>query len=1062
MKNKRWKALLAGLLAVSMIGGMTSAAEFSDGVNEKVNEEMAEQIEMSNAIIEFESSSIAETEDVNEESEEADLGTEEFTLFTSENVELLTASDEETEIMLEAIESGEILAVAPVNIAEIEGVETFSITSEEGISLTAVTDTSYTIISGGAYYCDEVWSLENAGYPSPDTGFDYVHPNYRQCTVHRTIQYTDAEGNVKKSPLYCLNATKSGVNPGSGGEAAKEEAISLITNSTMKKILYFGYGGPGDICEEYDPTCKHIDWSKISNRYIFTHLALSIVYSGDAGYATDSEVEHVGLNKFIGYLKSLVIPNRKAVKLYVNDSEGNVISGSSISVDMSLYRTYSENSISGLASKYADGYQITPLIHIKDEADAGNGIRFSSYESDDWQILYWKTEEEYTTTRGENKPHILEEGKSVLLKDGASFRIVFPEEYNNSKKFTYEMSLYPVSYIMINGNTQSGSTGFQNMGAYVYQDTKGSVKLTVNPAPMGDLKISKTSDYDGAVVKGAEFTLKAAQDLYSGDVLIYEKNEVVETGITNKNGILIFENLIPGKYKVQETGVPDGYLKDASVYSKKVSNGKVTTVDIVNIPDLQGYVEIEKLVEGTKLHLSDAKFTIYSWSEKKQDYSGTIYQMSYDSTTKKYLSPILRYSADNKGKFQIVETKNPQGYSGIWSKEITLKNKQSTQKFSYVVENSPETEKRLEIKKVCSETGKTLKDAVFTLYEYSKKLGDYKTKGVNLTYSSKISKYVSEELQITDDNLGKYKVVETKNPDGYTGQWEKEINLMDISQTYQFVAKNTPIVYPKGSISIKKMDNLTGEILDDAEFTIYMWEETSKNYLENPFDSVLMKYDSDKEIYLAKDLEITPENRGKFKIVETKNPEGYSGTWEKEVVLTEEKLELYLEVENEPDNLPLGKITVVKKIKEDEIVWAHGNPTFHFIVEGVDLYGKYHRYENYVCYMSNSYTVDESGYAVLNCVFSKIPIGEYQVYEHSVSRYYLEDAIANTSNTTIVKGMKPAYGIEPKDIAYGIVKLSVSKKTGKITFINKKQRYDDYSHNDVIKNVMSSASILQF
>lgn len=576
---------------------------------------------------------------------------------------------------------------------------------------------------------------------------------------------------------------------------------------------------------------------------------------------------------------------------------------------------------------------------------------------------------------------------------------------------------------------------------------------------MGDLKISKMSDYDGTALYGAEFTLTAAQDLYSGNVLRYKNNTVIETGITN--GILLFENLIPGKYYLQETKVPYGYLENTTIYSVTVGAGNVTTIDLVNIPDLSGYVEIEKLVEGTKLHLSDAQFTIYSWSESTQNYTGTVYQMSYDSAAKRYVSPTLVYNSDNKGKFYIVETKNPQGYAGIWSKEIKLENVQGMQKFSYAVENSLENVKRLEIQKICSETGKVLNDAVFTLYEYSTSLGGYKTLGVTLNYDGTISKYVSEELKITDDNIGKYKVVETKNPEGYTGEWETEINLMDISQTYQFIVKNTPIVYPKGNISIQKKDSLTGEILKDAEFTIYIWEESAMDYLETPFDSVRMKYDGNRKLYLSGELEITPQNKGKFKIVETKNPEGYSGTWEQEVILTEEASELYLEVKNQLDNLPFGEITVVKKIKEEDIIWAHGNPTFHFVVEGVDLYGKYHRYENYVRYLSGNYTVDESGYAVLSCAFSNIPIGEYQVYEHSVSRYYLKEAIANTTNVTIINETEASYGVEPKEIAYGIARLSVQEKVAKITFINEKQRYDDYSHSSVIKNVMSSASIYQ-
>lgn len=1126
MKNKWRNYFLTGTILVSMLGGMVSASDFSDGTGnvETVSEflemedsEMEEEIsgmeaseieeelpgledfemseefsgiealegteefpnmEASEGAEEFPETEASEVtvenslmndfeaeaefqETENDKEIDSEIEETDFAIFTSENAELLTAFDDDSEEMIEALESGEILAVAPVDFAEIQNAETIALTIEEETALTAVSDSAYTIISTGPLYCDEVWSEANAAYPSPDSGYSYVHPKYRQCTVNRTIQYVDANGNVKKSPLYCLNATKGGVNPGSGGQAIKEEAISLITNSTMKKILYFGHGGPGDICDQYDPTCKHIDWTASRNRYVFTHLALSITYSKDAGYATDEEVEHVGLNKFIAYMKSLTIPNRKAVKLWTKDSTGNIVSSSNLNVDLSLYSFAPEEPINGLSKDYSNGYQISPLIHVKDEGNAGNGIRLYSYESDTWQILYWKTEEEYSSTRGENKPRILGAGKNVLLKDGACFRIVFPEEYSKSTSFSYEMSLYPVSYLLINGNTQVGENGFQNMGAYVYQDVKGSVKLTVNPAPMGDVKIIKTSDYDEALLKGAEFTLIAAQDLYSGDCLIYKNGTELAVGKTDKQGVLLFENLIPGKYKVKETGVLDGYVKNTKTYSKTVKDGKTVTADISNIPNLKGYVEIEKVVEGTKVHLSDAKFSIYSWKESEKDYSGKVYKMTYDSTTKKYRSPTLSYTEENKGKFRIVETQNPKGYTGSWSKKIRLADKTETQKFSYTVENKLAEVKRLEIQKICAETGKVLKDAVFTLYEYSKSLGAYKTAGTNLVYDEELLKYVSGDLKITDDNTGRFKVVETKTPEGYTGEWQKEINLMDGAQEYQFTVENKPVVYPKGQILVKKTDSLTGEILNDAEFTIYTWDESEKGYLENPFDCVLMNYEAEQERYVSGELEITPQNQGKFKIVETKNPEGYSGTWEKEVVLSEEILEISLDAENQPERLPLGEITIVKKIKEKDIVWAHGNPTFHFVVEGVDLYGKYHRYENYVRYLAGSYSLDENGYAVMKCVFSKVPFGNYQIYERPVSRYYLKDAYADTTNVSVVRGTAPAYGVAPKEIAYGNAELNVKTPAAAITFINEKQRYDDYSHNSVVKNVISAAGIAE-
>ena len=42
-----------------------------------------------------------------------------------------------------------------------------------------------------------------------------------------------------------------------------------------------------------------------------------------------------------------------------------------------------------------------------------------------------------------------------------------------------------------------------------------------------------------------------------------------------------------------------------------------------------------------------------------------------------------------------------------------------------------------------------------------------------------------------------------------------------------------------------------------------------------------LRYDSDRESYYTEELLITEENGGKFRIVETKNPENYKGNYDK-------------------------------------------------------------------------------------------------------------------------------------------------------------------------------------
>lgn len=157
--------------------------------------------------------------------------------------------------------------------------------------------------------------------------------------------------------------------------------------------------------------------------------------------------------------------------------------------------------------------------------------------------------------------------------------------------------------------------------------------------------------------------------------------------------------------------------------------------------------------------------------------------------------------------------------------------------------------------------------------------------------------------------------------------------------------------------------------------------------------------------------------------------------------------------------LPKGEITVTKRIREEDITWAHGNPTFFFVAEGKDYSGAYHKYEAYVVFTKDNYKKEEDGYISLNTVFKDLPLGEYEVYEKKALRYYLSEAQADTENMTVKKGRKPSYGLEPKEIAYGKAGLTTEEFQAGITFENEKQRYDGYSHNSVVTNTVSFTGI---
>lgn len=974
-----------------------------------------------------------ETEDVSEE--------QNFTFFSEDNADLLNAESEKDKELIQEIEEGEILAFTPAISEETEQKEDVQILSEENdIAVTALKPGEYYVQSGGRAYCDEIWTEAN----------DFVAGNHtRMASTFRQVHYIDDTGAERKAPLYCLKATKTGVD----NVDLKEEAVKVLKNATLQKILYFGYGGPGDLGTDYDPSCKHITWSKWQNRYIFTHIALSKIYSGDCAYATANEVEHVGINRFINKIKGMTIParNKASVSVYAENGWTSAI-GKTLS--LSVYRSRTA-SYPYVPDSMKNGFQLSGVMKVTDGAKTGNGIIVTRNAGEKWQLAYWKNGADYSAQK--TKPTMMT-GTQLKLKEGAHFLFIFPLDITASKKFQYKMIFQPVSYILVDGKAQTGKEGIQDFGAFVYQGKRGTVSFTVKPSTYGSIKLTKTEPNTAKKIAGAEYTLYAGSDLQSGYRVMYKKDQKVATGTTDENGTITFEKLIPGKYYIKETKSPSGYVLNTETKNVTVSGSRITEVKVKDIMDIDGTVSITKKDGDTSDPLAGAEFTLYEWSKSNGNYKTPGKILKYDGQNRTYESEKFYYSEDNQGKFRVRETKPPKGYTGNWQKDITLTEPGTHRKFSFKVLNYQSNKRKIEIRKTDAATGKVLENAEFKLYEYSASQKKYKTSGEILQYNEDSQCYISRELLKTIDNEGKFRVVETRNPSGYTGNWEKEVDITDQNASLFFKVSNTAIPDYVGTVRLKKTDCYTGEILEDAEFKVYQWNSQKKLYEDDLGEKSTLNYNRSKKEYISGKLLITEKNQGKFRVVEIQNPSGYTGKYEKEIIFQKKadsfNDEIMLKAENVPVTLPLGKITIRKKIRETDIIWAHGNPTFFFVAEGKDLAGVYHRYEDYVTFEPDSYEVDENGYATLAVTLDHIPLGQYEVWEKQVLRYYLKDAWANTDNMRVVKGTAPSYGVDPKQIATGIAALTTENRNASITFLNEKSRYDRYSHNDCVKNTL--------
>lgn len=141
---------------------------------------------------------------------------------------------------------------------------------------------------------------------------------------------------------------------------------------------------------------------------------------------------------------------------------------------------------------------------------------------------------------------------------------------------------------------------------------------------------------------------------------------------------------------------------------------------------------------------------------------------------------------------------------------------------------------------------------------------------------------------------------------GWKGSSRTEATDWHVWNTSEFGYTSEMVMHQTKSVDlvIKKADETTGEALKGAEFTVYkmqggQWVTYTKAV-----------WDDSRDLYKALNLKETDSEGGKFKVVETKNPAGYTGTWEHEFTAEKEGVvTLTLDATNARKT---GQITITK------------------------------------------------------------------------------------------------------------------------------------------------------
>ncbi len=287
-----------------------------------------------------------------------------------------------------------------------------------------------------------------------------------------------------------------------------------------------------------------------------------------------------------------------------------------------------------------------------------------------------------------------------------------------------------------------------------------------NPIPgvsFGDLVITK-KDENGKLLPGAQF------------VLLNASGTIIQSGITQNDGKLRFNNLVSGQYIIRETAAPEGYELNKNDYPVNVTTGDTKELTIVNNTKKQyGTIEVLKNDEAGN-PLVGAEFTLF-------DNAGKVVAKSITDK-----SGITSFSNIPVGSYKIVESKAPEGYVASTVSISVVLQDSLTKKITFVNKKKdvglPGTDipkesgtSKIIINKI-NNNNKPLSGAEFTLYDSNGNIISKAVSGAN------------GQAVFSGLKPGNYQVQETKAPKGYVLDTKKLDIKLDKKETLKLDFRN--------------------------------------------------------------------------------------------------------------------------------------------------------------------------------------------------------------------------------------------------------------------------------
>ncbi len=400
-----------------------------------------------------------------------------------------------------------------------------------------------------------------------------------------------------------------------------------------------------------------------------------------------------------------------------------------------------------------------------------------------------------------------------------------------------------------------------------------SIEFT-NNEPTGKIELiksidsSKTNNLIGdATLEGNTYELRAKEKITNkaGTKIYYEKDALVSTKKTNRDGKITWDNLPLGNYYIKETSSNDSLVLNTSIINVSLEYQDQTISKVIKESDTSDRVNMQKIqvfksgekdgISGIVKGLQGAEFTFKLKSEV--DHVGwdnaTTYAIITTDENGRATTPYLPH-----GEYLVKETKTPKDY--ITAPDFTISVTDDYTEYEDIeqikiinINNRPFTS-QLKLVKIDEETRKTvtLNGASFKIRDSEGNYVVQKVAGQKIdTFATNSKNQVTvpfgELGEVTlplELDAGTYTIEEIKIPEGFLELKEPITFTITNQYDYDVDDDKAPILtvkvanaQPKGKIIINKKDKETGKAMADIEYLL-----TAKNDIVSAIDgSILFK-----------------------------------------------------------------------------------------------------------------------------------------------------------------------------------------------------------------------------